>query len=55
MSHHPFIAADYHIKWESLTPDHIEPDIDTALETSNKNLDAIRQLDDDLLGARTRK
>jgi oligopeptidase A len=46
MSHHPFIAADYHIKWESLTPDHIEPDIDTALETSNKNLDAIRQLDD---------
>jgi len=46
MSYHPFIAADYHIKWESLTPDHIEPDIDTALETSNKNLDAIRQLDD---------
>ena len=46
MSDHPFIAADYHIKWESLTPDHIEPDIDTALETSNKNLDAIRQLDD---------
>ena len=46
MSDHPFIAADYHIKWESLTPDHIEPDIDTALETSNKNLDASRQLDD---------
>lgn len=46
MSNHPFIADDYHIKWDALTPDHIEPDIDVALEASEKNLEAIRQLDD---------
>ena len=49
MSNHPFIAADYHIKWDSLTPEHIEPDIDAALEISEKNLEAIRQLDDEAL------
>lgn len=46
MNTHPFIADDYHIKWSTLTPDHIESDIDAALETSEKNLEAIRQLDD---------
>ena len=43
---HPFIADDYHIKWSTLTPDHIETDIDAALETAEKNLDAIRGIDE---------
>lgn len=45
MSNHPFIADDYHIKWSTLTPGHIEPDIDAALAASEKNLEAIRRLD----------
>ena len=49
MSNHPFTANDYHIKWSTLTPDHIEPDIDAALETSEQNIEAIRQLDDTAL------
>ena len=44
MSNHPFIADDYHIKWSSLTPDRIEPDIDAALASSEENLEGIRQL-----------
>ncbi len=43
---HPFFAKDYHIRWSTLTPDHVEPDIAQALENSEKSLDAIRKLDD---------
>lgn len=49
MKKNPFIANDYHIKWNSLTPDHIEPDIDAALAISEKNLESIRRLDDSAL------
>ena len=43
---HPFSAADYHIRWSTLTPDHVEADIDHALETAEVNLAQIRNLDD---------
>ena len=46
MNDHPFIANDYHIKWDSLTPDYIEPDIDAALAISEQNLNAIRLVND---------
>lgn len=43
---HPFLAENYHIRWSTLTPDHVESDIDQALVTAEKSLDAIRQLSD---------
>lgn len=43
---HPFSAPDYHIRWSTLTPDHVEADIDHALEAAEANLAEIRNLDD---------
>lgn len=43
----PFLADDYHIKWSSLTADHIEADITLALELAEVKLEAIRQLNAD--------
>ena len=42
---HPFLAEDYHIRWSTLTPDHVEPDIDKGLEIAEANLEKIRKLD----------
>lgn len=41
---HPFFASDYHIRWSTLTPEHVEPDIDKALEMAGANLEKIRRL-----------
>jgi len=42
---HPFLADDYHIRWSTLTPDHVEADINKGLEIAEANLEKIRALD----------
>ncbi|MGJ8678134.1 MAG: M3 family metallopeptidase [Akkermansiaceae bacterium] len=44
---HPFLSDDFHIPWSLLTPDHVEADIDQAMETAEVNLEMIRQLDNE--------
>ncbi len=41
---HPFLAEDYHIRWSTLTPDHIEADTNKAIELAEANLTTIRAL-----------
>lgn len=43
---HPFFTDQYHIPWNELTADHVEADIDAALQTAQTNLEQLRQLDD---------
>lgn len=38
---HPFLAPDFHVRWSTLTPEHIEPDIRHALELSKQAVAAI--------------
>ena len=38
---HPFLAPDFHVRWSTLTAEHIEPDIRHALELSKHNIEAI--------------
>lgn len=45
-SKHPFLANDYHIRWSTLTPEHVEADIDQALIRAQSALDQIRGLND---------
>lgn len=42
---HPFLADDYHIRWSTLTADHVEADINKGLEIAEANLEKIRKLD----------
>jgi oligopeptidase A len=38
---HPFLTADFHIPWSTLSPDHIEPGITQALDDARHKLDAL--------------
>jgi oligopeptidase A len=38
---HPFLNDDFHINWPALTPDHIRPDISTALDEARAAVDAV--------------
>ncbi|MGB0257385.1 MAG: M3 family metallopeptidase [Coraliomargarita sp.] len=43
---HPFLANDFHIRWSTLTPDAIEPDITKALEDAQSAVDSVAALSD---------
>lgn len=38
---HPFLAPDFHVRWSTLVPEAIEPDIRHALELSAKAIESI--------------
>lgn len=38
---HPFLSHDFHIRWSSLAPEAIEPDIREALRRAQERLDAL--------------
>ena len=46
---HPFLAPDFHVRWSSLVPDAVEPDIRHALGLARAALDAIRNQNPDKL------
>ena len=39
---HPFLAQDFQIRWSTLTPDHIVPDVTKAIESGKANIEAIK-------------
>lgn len=41
---HPFLSEDFHIRWSTLTADHIISDITHALEQAELKLDAVRNV-----------
>ena len=53
MSEHPFLADDYHIRWSTLKPEHVKPDIEHALALANERLEVIRNLSEDELSYET--
>ena len=38
---HPFLAPDFHVRWSTLVPEAIEPDIRHALDLSKKAIESI--------------
>lgn len=38
---HPFLASDFHVRWSTLVPEAIEPDIRHALEIARQNIETI--------------
>ncbi|MES2657071.1 MAG: M3 family metallopeptidase [Verrucomicrobiota bacterium] len=38
---HPFLSPDFHVRWSTLLPEAVEPDIRHALELAKKNIEAI--------------
>ncbi|WP_411846096.1 M3 family metallopeptidase [Roseibacillus persicicus] len=39
---HPFLADDFQIRWSSLTPEHVAPDVTLAISQAQAALDAIK-------------
>ncbi|MDX1679209.1 MAG: M3 family metallopeptidase [Akkermansiaceae bacterium] len=46
---HPFLSDDFHVRWSTLSPEAVEPDITHALELSKKNIEEICAQDSDSL------
>ena len=42
---HPFLSPAFHVRWSTLTPEHIEPDIQHALERATQAVAAIADQD----------
>ena len=42
---HPFLKPDFHLRWSTLTPDHIQADIREALDLAQRKLDAVIEQD----------
>jgi oligopeptidase A len=38
---HPFLAPDFHVRWSTLVPEAVEPDIRHALDLAKKNIELI--------------
>ena len=38
---HPFLSPDFHVRWSTLVPEAVEPDIRHALEIAKANIEAI--------------
>ena len=38
---HPFLAPEFHIRWSTLVPEAVEPDIRHALDVAKQNIEAI--------------
>ncbi|NJR42258.1 MAG: M3 family metallopeptidase, partial [Akkermansiaceae bacterium] len=41
MRMHPFLAPDFHVRWSTLIPEAVEPDMRHALDLAKKNIEAI--------------
>ena len=50
---HPFLQNDFHIKWKTLTPEHIETDIGKALDEAQIVIDAVAAQESPLTYANT--
>ena len=42
---HPFLDESFHVRWSTLVPEAVEPDIRHALAQAKDRLDAIRAAD----------
>ncbi|MFM2183447.1 MAG: hypothetical protein RJB61_1741, partial [Actinomycetota bacterium] len=38
---HPFLSPDFHVRWSTLVPEAVEPDIRHALSLAKQAIDAI--------------